>query len=134
MKYFTLSELTYSATARQRGIRNEPDETQRENLRKLVENLLDPIRERWGKPIFVTSGFRSPELNKAVGGVRNSEHLTGCAVDITLNSKVDNERLFKMIRKQDDLEWRQLINEGKGRWIHISYNESDNKNQVLFLK
>ena len=85
MKYFTLSELTYSATARQRGIRNEPDETQKENLRKLVENLLDPIRERWGKPILVTSGFRSQQLNKAVGGVRNSEHLTGCAADITLS-------------------------------------------------
>lgn len=134
MRYFTFNELTYSATARKMGIINVPDEAQRENLRKLVENLLDPIRERWGKPIFVTSGFRCHELNKAVGGVRNSEHLTGCAVDITLNSKVDNERLFKMIRKQDDLEWRQLINEGKGRWIHISYNESDNKKQVLFLK
>ena len=134
MKYFTFNELTYSATARQRGIRNEPDETQKENIRKLVENLLDPIRERWGKPILVTSGFRSPQLNKAVGGVRNSEHLTGCAADITLSSRMDNERLFKMIRNQKDLMWRQLINEGKGRWIHISYNEADNKRQVLFLK
>ena len=117
MKYFTFNELSYSATARKRGIINDPDEAQKDNLRKLVENLLDPIRERWGKPIFVTSGFRCPELNKAVGGVRNSEHLTGCAADITLNSKVDNERLFKMIRNQKDLMWRQLINEGKGRWI-----------------
>ena len=134
MKYFTFNELTYSATARQRGIRNEPDEAQKENLRKLVENLLDPIRERWGKPILVSSGFRSPQLNKAGGGVRNSEHLTGCAADITLSSRMDNERLFKMIRNQKDLMWRQLINEGKGRWIHISYNEADNKRQVLFLK
>lgn len=134
MKYFTFKELTYSATARQRGIINDPDETQKDNLRKLVENLLDPIRERWGKPIFVTSGFRCPELNKAIGGVRNSEHLTGCAADITLNSKQDNERLFKMIRNQKDLQWRQLINEGKGRWIHISYNEKDNKKQILFLR
>lgn len=134
MKYFTMNELTYSATARQRGIRNVPNAEQEANLRKLVDNLLDPIRQRWGKPIFVTSGFRCPELNKAVGGVRNSEHLTGCAADITLNSKSDNERLFKMIRHQKDLQWRQLINEGKGRWIHISYNESDNKKQVLFLK
>ena len=134
MKYFTFNELTYSATARQRGIRNEPDEAQKENLRKLVENLLDPIRERWRKPILVSSGFRSPQLNKAVGGVRNSEHLTGCAADITLSSRMDNERLFKMIRNQKDLMWRQLINEGKGRWIHISYNEADNKRQVLFLK
>ena len=134
MKYFTFNELTYSATARQRGIRNEPEEAQKENLRKLVENLLDPIRERWGKPILVSSGFRSPQLNKAVGGVRNSEHLTGCAADITLSSRMDNERLFKMIRNQKDLMWRQLINEGKGRWIHISYNEADNKRQVLFLK
>ena len=134
MKYFTFNELTYSATARQRGIRNEPDEAQKENLRKLVENLLDPIRERWGKPILVSSGFRSPQLNKAVGGVRNSEHLTGCAADITLSSRMDNELLFKMIRNQKDLMWRQLINEGKGRWIHISYNEADNKRQVLFLK
>ena len=109
MKYFTFNELSYSATARKRGIINDPDEAQKDNLRKLVENLLDPIRERWGKPIFVTSGFRCPELNKAVGGVRNSEHLTGCAADITLNSKVDNERLFKMIRNQKDLMWRQLI-------------------------
>lgn len=134
MRYFTYNELTYSATARKLGIINAPDEAQRENLRKLVENLLDPIRERWGKPIFVTSGYRCTDLNKAVGGVRNSEHIKGCAADITLNSKVDNERLFKMIRKQDDLKWRQLINEGKGRWIHISYNESDNKKEVLFLK
>lgn len=134
MKYFTMNELTYSATARKRGIRNVPTAEQEANLRKLVDNLLDPIRQRWGKPIFVTSGFRCPELNAAVGGVRNSEHLTGCAADITLNSKSENERLFKMIRYQKDLQWRQLINEGKGRWIHISYNESDNKKEVLFLK
>ena len=74
MKYFTMNELCASATARRLGISNEPDKWQEENLRRLVDHVLDPLREAWGAPVIVTSGYRCPRLNAAVGGARRSQH------------------------------------------------------------
>lgn len=134
MKYFSIKELTKSETATKKGIDNTPNAVQVKNLEALIDNLLDPIREQWGAAIYVTSGFRSVALNKAVGGVANSHHLGGYAADLTVKSQAGNKALFEMIRCSD-LRWTQLISEkttsqGCG-WVHISYVPSNLKNQVL---
>ena len=132
MKYFTIKELCKSNTATQYGIDNTPNDEVVGNLTKLVDNVLDPLRERYGKPIIVNSGYRSPELNKAVGGVWNSEHLTGRAADISVRSKEGNKELFELAQRLN-LPYRQLLNESNYSWVHISYNENDIKRQVLNL-
>lgn len=134
MKYFSIKELTKSETATKKGIENTPNAEQVKNLEALIDNLLDPIREQWGAAIYVTSGFRSVALNKAVGGVANSHHLGGYAADLTVKSQAGNKALFEMIRCSK-LRWTQLISEkttahGCG-WVHISYVPSNLKNQVL---
>ena len=134
MKYFSIKELTKSETATKKGIDNTPNAEQIKNMETLINNLLDPIREQWGAAIYVTSGFRSIALNKAVGGVANSHHLGGYAADLTVKSQAGNKALFEMIRCSN-LRWTQLISEkttshGCG-WVHISYVPSNLKNQVL---
>ena len=135
MKYFSIKELTKSETATKKGIDNTPNAEQVKNLETLINNLLDPIREQWGAVIYVTSGFRSVALNKAVGGVSNSHHLGGYAADLTVKSQAGNKALFDMIRRSK-LKWTQLISEkttaqGCG-WVHISYVPNNLKNQVLW--
>ena len=120
MKWFTPDELTRSETARRLRIDNRPDGMVMKNLKELVRNVLDPAREMWGGPIRVTSGYRCTALNAAVGGVRNSQHITGRAADITVGDKAANERLFEMIRRSA-LPYDQLINERDFSWIHVSY-------------
>lgn len=135
MKYFSIKELTKSETATKKGIDNTPNAEQIKNMETLINNLLDPIREQWGAVIYVTSGFRSVALNKAVGGVSNSHHLGGYAADLTVKSQAGNKALFDMIRRSK-LKWTQLISEkttaqGCG-WVHISYVPNNLKNQVLW--
>lgn len=132
MKHFTITELCASDTARKNGIYNEPTATVADNLVRLVENVLDPLRIAYGKPIKVTSGYRSKKLNKAVGGVSNSEHLFGKAADIhgTPNTVHENKVLFELVQKLN-LPFRQLINESNFSWIHLSYDRYDIKRQVL---
>ena len=132
MKYFTIAELCRSNTGEKLGIENVPNSFQKANMENLINHLLDPIRQMWGKPIIVNSGFRCVKLNKAVRGAKNSEHMSGCAADITTGNKADNKKLFDMIRNSS-LEWRQLIDESGFSWVHIYYNQSDNKKQVLHL-
>ena len=129
MKYFTIEELCRSDTARRKGIANTPSEAVIGNLRALVDNVLDPLREWYGKPIRVTSGFRCKALNKAVGGVPNSEHMSGYAADIDVGSKEENRQLYKWIA--DNCQFTQLIWEHGGEWVHVSYNRRNLKNQVL---
>lgn len=131
MKYFTLEELTRSAVATARGIPNVPGENERESLEVLVLALLDPLREIWGAPIYVNSGYRSPALNKAVGGVANSQHMKGQAADITTGNTASNRKLFVLIR-DGGFDFDQLIDEADGTWIHVSYiSPSENRRQVL---
>ena len=134
MKHFSISELTSSATALREGIDNRPPKCAYHLLHVLVDQLLDPIREAWGEPIVVSSGYRCKELNTLVGGAKNSHHLLGCAADIIAGSKADHRKLFKMIQQmqqEGQIRFTQLIWEGDGRWIHISYVPSDLKCQVL---
>lgn len=131
-KYFTIGELCKSDTALAKGITNTPDNATIERMNALMEECLDKVRELWGKPIGVNSGYRSAELNRAVGGEKNSQHLKGEACDITTGCKAHNKRLFEMICASD-IEFDQLINESNYKWLHISYCKGDNRKQVLHL-
>lgn len=130
-KHFTLDEMTKSATATRLGIQNVPTAEHLENLRDLVEYVLEPLRIHYGRPIIVTSGYRCPSLNKAVGGAAKSQHATGQAVDIRSVSdrRDDNKELFDMIREMG-LPFDQLINEFDYDWVHVSYSPR-NRRQVL---
>lgn len=130
MKYFTIEELCRSTVAQQRGIDNTPTEEIKENLEYLIDNLLDKIREEYGNPITVNSGYRCDELNEAVGGVSNSQHRTGEAADITVGSIEDNKVLFNLI-KDSGLEFDQLIWENGGVWVHVSLKRENNRKQIL---
>ena len=134
MKYFTMNEMTASATAKRLGIPNIPSWRETENLRLLVENVLDPLREAWGHPIIVTSGFRCKLLNEMVGGAPNSQHVQGMAADIRTLSDLpqDNERLFDLARRLD-LPFDQLIDEYAYNWVHISFSRYSMRKQVLHI-
>jgi hypothetical protein len=131
MKYFTIKELTKSSTAEAKGIDNTPTPEVERNLTALVDNILDGVREIYGKPITVNSGYRCPELNKAVGGSATSDHVKGFAADITGGSKEENERLFNIIKH--NFHFSQLIDEKNFSWVHVSYNPNNLKNQTLKL-
>jgi hypothetical protein len=128
MKYFTIKELTTTGT----GMPNMPGATETDNLTNLVDKLLDPVRERWGKPIRVNSGFRSLSVNLAVGGAATSQHLKGEAADITTGNKADNKKLFELIKSGHTFD--QLIDESDYTWLHVSLKRSGvNRKQVLHL-
>ena len=134
MKHFSISELTSSATALREGIDNRPSKCAYHLLHVLVEQLLDPIREAWGEPIVVSSGYRCKQLNTLIGGVKNSHHMLGCAADIIAGNRADHRKLFKMIQKMQQegrIKFTQLIWEGNGRWIHISYVPGNLSCQVI---
>lgn len=133
MKYFTLQEMSRSYMANELGIDNRIPEEYEANVIALIQNVLDPIREAWGAPITVSSGYRCPELNKAVGGSKTSQHMLGMAADLDIGMCVDNRKLFQFIQTLD-IDFDQLIDERKYRWIHISYNPNGkNRRQVKHL-
>ena len=132
MKYFTIEEMIKSSTATAKRIDNTPNQTVIDSLTKLIEAVLDPLREWYGKPIKVNSGYRCEALNEAVGSkAKNSQHLYGEAADITVGSKTENEKLFNYIK--DNLPFDQLINESNFSWVHVSYREGRLRKQVLAL-
>lgn len=134
MKYFTISELIRSDTAIARKIWNGANREQEDNLIALVENVLDPLRLFYGKQIRVSSGFRCPALNKAVGGVCNSQHLMGEAADIDTGSKLENQRLARLIVEKR-LPFDQLIDEANYSWVHVSYKkDGGNRGQILRMR
>ena len=120
-----------SSTAQIKRIDNNPNEDQKEALKSLINNVLDPLRELYGNPIVVSSGFRSLDLNRAVGGAKNSQHMKGEAADIYTGTKEGNKKLFDLIR--DNLPFDQLIDEKNFSWVHVSFREGHNRKQVLKL-
>lgn len=130
---FTMQEMYDSSTARAKKIINIPNAEQQNNLIRLVKDILQPVRDKFGKPITVNSGFRCPALNRAVGGVATSEHLTGNAVDIT---SADNKALWKLIIEMinsGEITVGQCIDEKKLKWIHLSNPSAKHTNQILKL-
>ena len=131
-KYFKLSELTYSDTAKARGIINTPNKAIESNLNILMEQL-DKIREKWGKPIYVNSGYRCERLNTAVKGVSNSQHMLGCAADITTRNTAEDKKLYDLIVNNFDFDqciWEQS---GKSLWIHYSYLRPNRKQKFKII-
>lgn len=132
MRNFTIQELTASATAEAKKIKNDPTPEAAESLKLLVDNVLDPLRDAYGKPIRVNSGYRSPALNAAVKGSKTSQHMKGQAADITVGSKQENKKLFELAQELN-LPYCQLIDEKNFSWVHISYDKNNVKRQILHL-
>lgn len=148
MKYFTMDEMIRSATAEAKGIDNAPDAGHEAHIKELVDELLDPLREEWesfcgkcnlGSPgINVTSGYRSPALNKAVGGSNTSAHSHGYAADLVpVNGRLEYFKSFcKMFLSKHDFD--QMISEDENganipRWIHIGIRNGEGKQRRQFL-
>lgn len=136
MKHFTFQEFTRSATATRLGLDNEPAHNNEQDayahIELLVTKLLDPVREFVAEPIYVNSGYRSEELNKAVGGVHNSQHRKGQAVDIRIGNITGSllTDLFWEISYRFDYD--QLIYYNKQGFMHISYvSELENRHEVF---
>ena len=132
MRNFTIQELTASATAEAKKINNDPTPEAAENLKLLVDKVLDPLRDAYGKPIRVNNGYRSPALNAAVKGSKTSQHMKGQAADITGGSKAENKKLFELAQELN-LPYCQLIDEKNFSWVHISYDKNNVKRQILHL-
>ncbi len=134
MKYFKLSEFAVSASFPH--LAKLPTGSIANNVEYLVEVCLDPLRERWGKPIVVTSGYRSQALNHSVGGSSTSAHLSGLAADVvTGNRRSDNAKLAALL-VQSGLPFDQVILE-KGtiaspQWVHIGISRVRNRHQILY--
>lgn len=133
MKYFTINELTKSSTAVRYNIDNSAKGEVVKNLILLVDEVLDPLREKFGRPIIVNSGYRCEALNKKVGGSKTSQHMTGQAVDIQSIGDKYNTELFELAKTMD---YDQLIAEFgsivRPDWIHISYvSPEKNRHQIL---
>ena len=134
-KNFTLEELTASATAKAKGIRNEPGQTDIVNLCGLVHNVLQPLRNWWGKEVKIGSGYRSLALNRAVGGVSNSQHMKGEAADLCIDGDIQKGKSWFQFIKQhcefDQLIWEKNPKTG-AYWVHVSYRcDGKNRKQVI---
>ena len=136
-QHFTLEEMTKSQTASRKGIDNTAPPEVVESLKLLCEHVLEKIRIHFGRPLTINSGYRGPKLNKAIGGAKNSQHMTGQAADIEI-AGMDNKVLFCWIR--DNLDFDQLILEyykpgiPDSGWVHVSWNSTGNRKQVLTIK
>lgn len=138
-KHVSYDEVVNSPMAISKGIDNTPTKEQLERIKELAINVFEPIREHFGKPIGITSIFRSKELNIELGGAPNSQHMAniGAAMDIDADKYggITNLELFNYIK--DNIEFDQLIAEavhkGSVQWVHVSYNKGSNRKQVLIM-
>ena len=132
--HFSLAELTKSQTATRKGIDNQPTLDHIENLTELCTHVLEPTRRNFGKPMVITSGYRSEELCEAIGSSKNSQHAKGEAADFEMFG-VDNKELAKYIK--NNLVFDQLIlefynpDDPSSGWVHCSYNKEENRKQSL---
>ena len=136
MKYFSLTELTQSATAKRLGIDNTPSDKIKKNLTLFIEKVLDPIREDWGGPIIVSSGYRCPELNKAVGGANTSGHQYGYCADLQVKGGMKKIRelanfIFEWM-KDHKMKFDELLFEKSGgvTWLHFCWIGKDGKQRM----
>ena len=148
-KNLSLAEVTRSETAKRKGISNMPTPEHIENFKKLAENVFQPIREHFGCPIHISSGYRSEALNKAIGGagkvingkyVASSQHCRGEAIDIDMDGSangVTNKMVFDFIKANvnfDQLIW-EFGTDANPDWVHVSYNsDGAQRKQILVAK
>jgi hypothetical protein len=131
-EHLDLSEVTRSAMAKRLGVSNMPTPEHIENFKKLAENIFEPIRKHFGVPIMISSGYRSKELNKAIGGATSSQHCLGQALDLDMDGTpngVTNKMVFDYIKA--NLNFDQLINEFDYSWVHVSYNPSGKQRKQI---
>ena len=131
-KNFTLPEIIHSNTAKRLGINNAPNKEHLKNMQVLVRDLIQPIRDALG-PIRISSGYRNPELNRAIGGSSKSQHCKGEALDLQYWSKgkMSNKEIYDWVVKSG-IEFDQMINEFDYSWIHISLRSNGkNRKQIL---
>lgn len=132
--HLSLAEMIRSDSAKRLGISNQPLPEHLDNMKVLAENVFEPIREHFGVPIYISSGYRSEALNKAVKGSKTSQHCKGQAMDIDMDGSglISNKDIFNFIRS--NLRFSQLIWEfgdtNNPDWVHVSYDER-NKGEVL---
>jgi hypothetical protein len=137
-KNLSLSEVTRSETAKRRGISNMPTPEHIENFKKLAENVFQPIRDHFGVPIRISSGYRSKELNTAIGGSLSSQHCQGEAIDIDMDgTTITNAQIFHFIK--DNLNFDQMIwefgTDTNPDWVHVSYESTGKqRKQILIAK
>jgi zinc D-Ala-D-Ala carboxypeptidase len=135
-QHLSLSEVTRSDSAKRHGIDNTPTAEHLDNFKLLAEKVFEPIRAHFGVPIHISSGYRSKELNDAIGGSQTSQHSKGQAIDIDMDGStngVTNKMIFDFIK--DKLDFDQLIWEfGTDKnpdWVHVSYTKAGNRKQKL---
>jgi len=135
-KYLSLAEVTRSDTAKRKGISNMPTAEHLENFKALADNVFEKIREHFGVPILISSGYRSRELNYVIGGSLTSQHCIGEAIDIDMDgsgSDVTNADVYNFIK--DNLTYDQLIwefgTDDNPDWVHVSYSRNKNRKQQL---
>jgi hypothetical protein len=132
-QHLILAELIRSESAKRNGINNMPTPEHIENLKALAENIFEPIRTEFRVPIYISSGYRSKELNKLIGGAKNSQHNTGEAIDIDMDGHthdISNKDIFDFIVAK--LPFDQVINEFNYAWVHVSYKKNGpQRHQVL---
>lgn len=128
---FTLSEITHSNTAKRLGIDNAPNKEDLQNIKNLIRVLIQPMRDALG-PIRISSGYRSPKLNSAIGGSNKSQHCKGEALDLQFweKGKMNNKKIYDWII-DSGLEFDQMINEFDFAWIHLSLKCEGNRKQIL---
>lgn len=129
-KNFSYSEFTKSDTAARKHIQNEITTFEvRDNIKALVDNLLQPLRDAWDAPLFINSGYRCPELNKAVGGVATSQHVLGMAADVSCSNPYELAKLVKKLRLPFDQMGLY------DTFVHLSYrDDGENRNQIFYSK
>lgn len=137
-KHLALAEVIRSETAKRKGINNMPTQEHIKNFQLLAEKIFEPIRERFGVPIHISSAYRSVELNRAVNGILSSQHCQGEAIDVDMDGSINgvtNKMVFDYIK--DNLNFDQLIyefgNEINPDWVHVSY-ESTGKQRKQVLR
>ena len=135
-KNLVLAEVIRSETAKRKGISNIPTPEHIENFKKLAENVFQPIRDHFGVPIYISSGYRSKALNKAVGGSLSSQHCQGEAIDIDMDgTSITNKQIFDFIKDNlvfDQMIWEFGTDKNPG-WVHVSY-ESTGRQRKQILK
>ena len=138
MKNFKLSEFFASSTADKNGIKNEPGldkkATVERNINSLVDNVLDPIRDELCTPVIITSGYRCPQVNKLVGGVNNSQHMSGCAADFHVQGFTSSMMRNVFLYIYDNMDFDQLIYYRNKNIIHVSYVENSNRHEAFLKK
>ena len=134
-KNLSLAEVVRSETAKRLGIDNYPTKEHIENLKTIANKVFQPIRDHFECPIHVSSGYRGERLNRAIKGSKTSLHMTGQALDIDMDfTKVSNTDIFNYIKDNlefDTLIWEFSNEDGSPKWVHVSYREGKNRNQVI---